>query len=226
MFGQGLGAAEPATYNRLPHNEYLRLLVDGGVVGLILYVAAVFAWGRRVLGLIRPDERGFVWALFLALGVYALTDNILLMPPGLIPFLYLAVMRIPSTRGARRRRRRRSRTGKRRRSPRRAPDLAGQRPPNARSTNQSAAIAPIAQAGNGAAQRGQTTSRRRSAQHRLRNNPTTASWPISTPRLKPSNASTSVCCGRARSASTLAKPKPWIRPKPKATSHSRRVQIG
>ena len=111
LFGQGLGAAEPATYNRLPHNEYLRLLVDGGGVGLILYVAAVFAWGRRVLGLIRPDERGFVWALFLALGVYALTDNILLMPPGLIPFLYLAVMRIPSTRGARRSRRRRSRTG-------------------------------------------------------------------------------------------------------------------
>jgi O-antigen ligase len=111
VFGQGLGAAEPATYNRLPHNEYLRLLVDGGVVGLILYVVAVLAWGRRVLGLIRPDERGFVWALFLALGVYALTDNVLLMPPGLIPFLYLAVMRIPSTRGARRRRRRRSRTG-------------------------------------------------------------------------------------------------------------------
>jgi hypothetical protein len=64
-----------------------------------------------VLGLIRPSERGFVWALFLALGVYALTDNILLMPAGLIPFLYLSVMRIPSTRGARRSRRRRSRTG-------------------------------------------------------------------------------------------------------------------
>ena len=111
VFGQGLGAAEPAAYNRLPHNVYLRLLVDGGIVGLIMYAAAVLAWGRRVLGLIRPSERGFVWALFLALGVYALTDNILLMPPGLIPFLYLAVMRVPSSRRARRSRRRRSRTG-------------------------------------------------------------------------------------------------------------------
>ncbi|MGH6898684.1 MAG: O-antigen ligase family protein [Geminicoccaceae bacterium] len=110
MFGQGLGAAERSGYQDLPHNEYLRLLVDGGIVGLALYAAAVLAWGRRVLGLIRPDERGFVRALFLALGVYALTDNVLLMPAGLIPFLYLAVMRIPSTRGARRRvRRRRSR---------------------------------------------------------------------------------------------------------------------
>ncbi|MGH6905655.1 MAG: O-antigen ligase family protein [Geminicoccaceae bacterium] len=109
IFGQGLGAAEPAAYNRLPHNAYLRLLVDGGFVGLIIYAAAVLAWGRRVLGLVPPSERGFVCALFLALGVYALTDNILLMPPGLIPFLYLAVMRIPSPRGARRSRRRRSR---------------------------------------------------------------------------------------------------------------------
>jgi O-antigen ligase len=110
VFGQGLGAAEPGAYNRLPHNEYLRLLVDGGIVGLIAYAAAVLAWGRRVLGLIRPSERGFVWALFLALGVYALTDNILLMPPGLIPFLYLAVMRTPARRRLRRGiRRRRSR---------------------------------------------------------------------------------------------------------------------
>jgi len=107
LFGQGLGAAERGTYQDLPHNEYLRLLVDGGVVGAVLYAAAVLLWGRRVLGLIRPGERGFVCALFLALGVYALTDNILLMPAGLLPFLYLAVMRIPSPRRAADRARRR-----------------------------------------------------------------------------------------------------------------------
>jgi O-antigen ligase len=110
LFGQGLGAAEPGAYNQLPHNEYLRLLVDGGIVGLMVYAAAVAAWGRRVLGVVRPSERGFVGALFLALGVYALTDNILLMPPALIPFLYLAVMRTAATRRARRRPRR-SRAG-------------------------------------------------------------------------------------------------------------------
>jgi hypothetical protein len=75
----------------------------------------VLAWGRRVLGLIRPSERGFVRALSLALGVYALTDNLLLMPPGLIPFLYLAVMRTPA--------RRRVRRGSRRRQSRPEPSL-------------------------------------------------------------------------------------------------------
>jgi len=81
--------------------------MDGGLVGAALYAAAVLLWGRRVLGLIRPGERGFVLALFLALGVYALTDNVLLMPAGLLPFLYLAVMRTPAPRRAGRRARRR-----------------------------------------------------------------------------------------------------------------------
>ena len=40
-----------------------------------------------------------------------------------------------------------------------------------------------------------------------------ASWPSSTPRLKPTSASSSAPCGKPRSASTLAKPKPWISPK-------------
>jgi O-antigen ligase len=105
MFGHGLGAAERAgAYHDLPHNEYLRLLVDAGLFGAILYVAAVAVWGRGVLALIRSSERGFVLALFLALAVYALTDNVLLMPAGLLPFFYLAVMRVPRSRRARRRR--------------------------------------------------------------------------------------------------------------------------
>jgi O-antigen ligase len=112
VFGHGLGAAERAPeYRGLPHNEYLRLLVDGGLFGAMVYAAAVVAWGRRVLSLIKPGERGFVLALFLALAVYALTDNVLLMPAGLIPFFYLAVMRAPSKWPVRRRRRRRTSAG-------------------------------------------------------------------------------------------------------------------
>jgi hypothetical protein len=42
--------------------------------------------------LVAPGERGFVGALFLALAVYALTDNILTMVPALVPFLYLALI--------------------------------------------------------------------------------------------------------------------------------------
>ena len=49
-------------------------------------------WGRQVLARVDAGERAFVRALFAALAVYALTDNILTMAPGLVPFVYLALM--------------------------------------------------------------------------------------------------------------------------------------
>jgi O-antigen ligase len=92
-FGRGLGAGLLGrSYYDLPHNEYLRLLVDGGIVGLVLYGGAVVLWGRALLARVDPAERAFVRALFAALAVYALTDNILTMPPGLVPFVYLALI--------------------------------------------------------------------------------------------------------------------------------------
>jgi O-antigen ligase len=104
LFGRGLGAAEHGAYHDLPHNAYLRLLVDAGLVGFALYGIAVLLWAWRMLDVVKPGERTFVWALFLALGAYAFTDNVLIMPAGMIPFLYLAVMRTRSRRGAGRRR--------------------------------------------------------------------------------------------------------------------------
>ena len=68
-----------------------------------MYGIAVLLWVRHMLELVRRGERPFVWAMFLALGAYAFTDNVLIMPVGMIPFFYLAVMRT-SRRGARRRR--------------------------------------------------------------------------------------------------------------------------
>ncbi len=92
-FGHGIGASALAgNYFKLPHNVYLRLLVEGGVVGCLLYGGALLLWGRQVLARIDPGERAFVRALWLALAVYALTDNILIMPPTLMPFLYLTLM--------------------------------------------------------------------------------------------------------------------------------------
>ena len=99
-----LGAAEHGTYHELPHNAYLRLLVDGGLVGAALYGIAVLLWAWRVLEVVRRGERAFVWALLLALGAYAFTDNVLIMPAGVIPFFYLAVTRTRARRGSARRR--------------------------------------------------------------------------------------------------------------------------
>jgi O-antigen ligase len=93
LFGRGLGAGLLGrNYYELPHNEYLRLLVEGGIVGAVLYGGAVVLWGRQVLARTAADERAFVRAMFIALAVYALTDNILTMPPGLVPFVYLALL--------------------------------------------------------------------------------------------------------------------------------------
>src|SRR5258706_7884087 len=53
-----------------------------------------------------------------------------------------------------------------------------------------------------------------------------ASCPSSTPTLKPTSATSSALRGRPRSVSTLAKPKPWIRPKPNATAQRRPCTSG
>jgi O-antigen ligase len=92
-FGHGIGATGLiANYFKLPHNVYLRLLVEVGVVGCLLYGGAILLWGRQVIARVDPSERAFVYALWLALAVYALTDNLLTMPPTLMPFVYLALM--------------------------------------------------------------------------------------------------------------------------------------
>ena len=93
LLGHGLGAGLLGrSYYDLPHNEYLRLLVEGGILGLVLYGGAVVLWGRQVLARVDVRERPFVRALFAALAVYALTDNVLTMAPGLVPFVYLALI--------------------------------------------------------------------------------------------------------------------------------------
>jgi O-antigen ligase len=93
MFGRGVGAAGLVDdYFDLPHNDYLRLLVEGGVVGFLAYAGAVALWGQRMLARIDPGERAFAQAIFLALAIYALTDNLLTMPPTLMAFFYLGLM--------------------------------------------------------------------------------------------------------------------------------------
>jgi hypothetical protein len=50
--------------------------------------------------------------------------------------------------------------------------------------------------------------------------------PTSTPTLNPTNAKANTPLGSLRSVRTLAKPKPWISPKQKATTQRRLRTIG
>jgi O-antigen ligase len=92
VFGQGLGATAQGSYFDLPHNEYLRLLVEVGTIGSLVLAGAILLWGRDVLRSAAAADRPFVLALFAALAVYATTDNVLIMPPALAAFAYVGIM--------------------------------------------------------------------------------------------------------------------------------------
>lgn len=93
VFGKGLGASEIVrSYFDLPHNEYLRLLADGGLFGATVMAIGTLVWARALLRRTPASDGAFVHAAIVSLAVFALTDNVLLMPCGMIPFLWFAVL--------------------------------------------------------------------------------------------------------------------------------------
>lgn len=91
-FGLGLGSAQPGVLQpMLPHNEYLRLLVELGAIGAVLYLGSVLLWARRVYDRLDEGDRPYLVALMVALPLYAVTDNPI-SACYITPFLYLGVM--------------------------------------------------------------------------------------------------------------------------------------
>jgi len=91
-FGLGLGSAQPgALHELLPHNEFLRLLVEGGIVGATLYIAAIIFWARQVCSVLDDQDRPWFLAFMIALPVYSLTDNPI-SACYIVPFLYLGTL--------------------------------------------------------------------------------------------------------------------------------------
>ena len=101
LFGRGLGAGAIILLDqewqnlkeaRATHNEFLRLLVDGGIVGLSAYLVGLFL-------LIRPECRGvnktagrLICVLFFAFAIYSFTDNTISSNYTLIFFYAVALL--------------------------------------------------------------------------------------------------------------------------------------
>ena len=139
IFGRGLGSGFVGALYWMdfnvtaPHNEYLHLLVVGGVVGAAACFAAIFWWFRQLWQTVASDDRRFLIGLLPALATYAFIDNVLIYATGLALFAYLGVLRTRSAPGrqdgaTRRRQKTSSSTSGKRRQPRREHgerDLAG-----------------------------------------------------------------------------------------------------
>jgi teichuronic acid biosynthesis protein TuaE len=98
LFGRGIGAGFVAGADWIawprttPHNEYLHLLVNTGAVGFALLAAAIFFWYRSLLQLASDNDRPFLFALIPAMGVFAITEDVLGFSTGLAVFAYLGVL--------------------------------------------------------------------------------------------------------------------------------------
>jgi O-antigen ligase len=103
-FGRGLGSGFVASVGWIravlptPHNEYLHLLVMGGVVGFVVIAGGIGLWYRQLLQVASPNDREFLLALMPALGAYAFTDNILIYSSAMAVYAYLGVvLTLPSS---------------------------------------------------------------------------------------------------------------------------------
>lgn len=99
-FGRGIGAGtvllpNTETYTKVitvAHNEYLRLLMDGGIVGLFIYISAFILWVRSELRFMRRDESVVFLGFMVSFVVYSITDNTLTAQPVPVTFFALALM--------------------------------------------------------------------------------------------------------------------------------------
>jgi O-antigen ligase len=102
IFGRGAGAGLiagdrwPTDVERpfltIPHNEYLHLLVDGGMIGLLLCLVAIVYWYYRLTRSASATHRSFLLALAPTLAAFAVTENILIHACGLALFVYLGLV--------------------------------------------------------------------------------------------------------------------------------------
>ncbi len=99
-FGRGLGSSTAANDGelnssfRVPHNEYLRIFFDGGLVGLLLVLSSYYIVFKSLLKHIEPMKKLYLTAFLLGFALYSFVDNTLSTPQFQIPFFwYLGILK-------------------------------------------------------------------------------------------------------------------------------------
>ncbi len=101
-FGWGVGAGNtivPPTSDvahligtLAAHNEYLRMRVEGGWIGLGLLIVCFAAWVRRHSACLRPSDRAVIRMVFVAFALHAFTDNVLISTSACVLFTFVAAV--------------------------------------------------------------------------------------------------------------------------------------
>lgn len=84
------------------HNEYLRMAVEGGVVGLGLLIMLFILWWRRGLRTMARPEARFMWLVLLAFAIHSTTDNTLIATTASLTFTWATAVFIRAEREAER----------------------------------------------------------------------------------------------------------------------------
>jgi len=71
------------------HNEYLRIGVDGGWIGLVLLCLAFLAWAARHMRVVRGPDWGMLLLVLLGFSVHSVTDNTLIATTSSILFAWV-----------------------------------------------------------------------------------------------------------------------------------------
>ncbi len=101
-FGWGLGAGNVVIPRDGPiaqllhtwaaHNEYLRMRLEGGAIGLSLLILLFLAWIMSHTRRLPPLERLTMRLVFLAFAAHAVTDNVLISTPACVFFAFAAAV--------------------------------------------------------------------------------------------------------------------------------------
>jgi O-antigen ligase len=101
-FGWGAGAANGVIppdgqiarllHTWAAHNEYLRLSVDGGAIGVALLGGLFIAWVTVHTRGLPPPARRIMRLAFLSLAAHAITDNVLISTPASVLFAFSAAV--------------------------------------------------------------------------------------------------------------------------------------